>query len=430
MQVTVKQLPKSSVAITIEAPESALETFRKQAIAHFQKEVKIAGFRAGHVPEDKLIAHVGGEAITRETLDLAIQQLYVEAVKEKDLRVVARPDVNVESVAPLKFTATVAVLPEVTLGDYKKIKLKKEEIKIEKEEIAVLVKDIQKRNATTTEIKDRAAKKGDKVEIDFAGSTPDGVPLDGTQSKNHPLELGSGQFIPGFEEGIEGMQIGAEKEQTLQFPKDYHAKQLAGKDVKFKIKLNKIEAVQLPELNDELAKKVSGGKAEKWDKVESDIRDYLTSQKENQAAEKLENALIEELLKICKVEVPDAMIDEEVEYMLADMKQRISQGGLTWEKYLEMQKKTEDEFKAAQRDEAEKRVKVRLIVNKLLEAEKTEISVAELAEHIAKIQAQYPAAEHEKIAKSYDPLSQSGQRLKHQLKVIKLLSTLTKELAK
>ncbi len=428
-KISVKKLPKSAVEITIESDDKVLEQYRAQVLTRFQKEVKIAGFRPGQIPEEKLVAHVGEPLIEREILDAAVKALYAEAVNKEKLQVVAAPEVKVESAKPLKFVATVAVMPEVTLGDYKSIKLKKEELKLNDKEVQTFIDQIRQQHAKPKPIEGRAAKTGDRVEIDFAGSTTDGVPLDGTQSKNHPLTLGEGNFIPGFEEGVIGLKVGEEKEHPVKFPTDYRAKHLAGKDVKFKIKLNKLEELELPELNDEFAKLSSGGRKEKWSEVEADIRDYLTKQKENQAQEQLTNSLVQELLKVCQVEVPDALVAEEIQFMLADLKQRITQGGLTWEKYLENAKKKEEEVTKEMAGEAEKRVKIRLVLNKLIEAEKIETTDEELATEIERLKIGQPEEQTKKIAETYTPLSPDGLRLKHQLKVVKLLRKLTTDLA-
>ncbi|MCK5471913.1 FKBP-type peptidyl-prolyl cis-trans isomerase, partial [Candidatus Gracilibacteria bacterium] len=202
MQVSVKTLPKSEIEFTIEVNEKQLETARAEAMWRFQKEVKIDGFREGNIPEEKIIERVGEKNIVLETNDIAIKLTYAEAVKQEKLKVISHPKVELQSTEPLKFTAKVAVLPEVELGDWRKIKLKKEELPVEKKEIEAVVKDISRGNAEAKEVKNRAAQKGDRVEIDFEGFTPDGVPLDGTQSKNHTLILGEGNFVPGFEEGV------------------------------------------------------------------------------------------------------------------------------------------------------------------------------------------------------------------------------------
>ena len=421
MQSTVKKLPRSTVELKIEASAEELASARKQALARLAKEVKLKGFRPGHAPEDKLIEHVGAETLQRETLSIAVPLLYADAVKKESLPVIGQPRVDIDSPDPLKFTAVVPVRPEVKLGDYSKIKLKKEIGKVEPTEIEKIIADIRKNNAAAKTITDRPAQLRDRVEIDFAGHTPDGVPLDNTSSKNHPIVLGDQSFIPGFEEGVVGMQIGEEKEHTVKFPADYHAKHLADKDVKFKLKLQKIEELTAPELDDEFAQKVSGGQKQKWSEIESDIAEHLQSKKEADAKQKLENDLVLELLKIGETEVPDQLIDEEVEFRLRELQRQLASGGMEWKNYLEQAKKTEDDLKKELRDEAEKRVKVRLILNELVTQEKPEVSDTEVAAEIERLKSRSPENEKPRFDTEFAVDSPNRQRLQHQLRIVKLL---------
>lgn len=429
MQISVKHLPKSLVELTIEATPAELEPARIVALKELQKEVKIAGFRPGKIPLDVLIEKVGAAVIERETLNHAIPLLYTEAVKNKELKVISRPTVKIESTTPFKFVAQVAVLPEVKLGDYKKIKIKKEKTELGKQELEDFLKHLRKRHAVAKEIKSRAAKKGDRVEVDFAGFTPDGVSLEKTNSKNHPLTLGENVFVPGFEEGVVGMQLEEEKEHTVKFPADYHAKHLANQDVKFKIKLKKIEEMEEPELSDTFAETITGGQKKKWSEVETEIRTGLLQEKTTAAAQKLENELMAELLKICEVEIPEILITEEVVYMLQDFKERLESGGLDFDKYLIQSKKTEEQIQKEMTPEAEKRVKLRLILDKLVEAEKITIPSAELENEIKKASQRYPEAQQKKFLEAFAADSANRTRLQHQLKVIKLLGELTKTLS-
>ncbi|MFH0834335.1 MAG: trigger factor [Patescibacteria group bacterium] len=430
MSVVIKKLPKSEIELTIEVDPKVLEAARAEAIKRFQKEVKIEGFREGKAPEEKVIEKVGERAISVEAGDIAIKLAYAEAVQKENLLVVSHPKIEITSAEPLKFMAKVAVLPAVKVGDWKKIKLKKEELKVEPQEIEAVVKDILRGNAEPRPITDRAAKKGDRVEIDFAGFTPDGVPLDGTQSKNHPLTLGEGNFIPGFEEGLEGMKTGEEKEHTVKFPKTYHAKHLADQDVKFKVKLHKIEEMVEPELSDAFAEKISGSQKKTWKEVEADIAEHLQSRKESQAQQKLEADLVAELLKVAEVEVPEILIDEELEWMIKDLQNRIAGGGMDWQKYLEMTKKTEEDLRKELKVEAEKRVKVRLILDKLVETEKPEVPESEVEAAIENEASRHPESQKKEVRAAFAAGTPHRARLHHQLKIIKLLANLIKTLAK
>lgn len=430
MKVSVKPLPKSEVELTIEVPDKAITPARAEAIKRFAKDVKIDGFREGKVPEEKIIEKVGEKNIRVEALDIAIKLAYAEAVQKEKIAAISHPKIEIKSDQPLKFVAKVAVLPEVKLGDYKKIELKREEAKVEKKEIEAVVKDILRGNAEATVITDRAAKKGDRVEIDFAGFTPDGVALDNTASNAHPIVLGESSFIPGFEEGVEGMKVAEEKEHTVKFPADYHAKHLADKDVKFKIKLHKIEELKNPKLDDEFAKKVSGGERKTWKEVEQDIEKQLQSRKESGVNQKLENDLITELLKLARVEVPESLIEEELGFMLKDLQQRLSSGGLEWSKYLEQSKKKEEDIRKEIRPEAEKRVKVRLILDKLVETEKVKVEEKEIEARVETETARHPESQKKEVQAAFAAGTPARLRLQHQLKVIKLLSELTNTLSK
>lgn len=429
MQISVKKLPKSLVEITIEATPAELEPARAQALKELQNEVKIPGFRPGKIPPEVLLEKVGTAVIERETINHAIPLLYAEAVQSKELKVISRPNVKIESTEPFKFTAEVAVLPEVKLGEYKKIKLKKEKVELSKKEVEEFVAHLKKRHAKAKEVKDRAAKQGDRVEIDFAGFTPDGVSLEKTNSKNHPLTIGENLFVPGFEEGIVGMQIEEEKEHLVKFPADYHAKHLANQDVKFKIKLKKIEELQEPELSDTFAETLTGGQKKKWADVEAEIRSGLENEKTTTAQQKLENELLTELLKICEVEIPEVLVTEEVAYMLHDFKERLTGGGLDFDKYLAQSKKTEEQLQSEMSPEAEKRVKIRLILDKLVEVEKIVVAPADLEAEISKASGRYPEAQRKKFLEAFAINSGNRNRLQHQLKVIKLLGELTKTLS-
>ncbi|MFH1375141.1 MAG: trigger factor [Patescibacteria group bacterium] len=430
MKVSLKSLPKSEVELTIEVPDASLESARAEAIKRFAKEVKIDGFRDGKAPEDKIIEKVGEKNIRVEALDIAIKLAYAKAVQKEKIAAISHPKIEVKSDKPLNFVARVAVLPEVELGDYKKIELKREEAKVEKKEIEAVVKDILRGNTEATVITDRAAQKGDRAEIDFSGFTPDGVALDNTASKNHPIVLGEGGFIPGFEEGVEGMKVAEEREHTVKFPADYHAKHLAGKDVKFKIKLHKVEELKEPKLDDEFAKKVSGGEKKTWSEVEQDIEKQLQARKEAGVNQKLESDLITELLKIAKVEVPESLVEEELEFMLKDLQQRLGSGGLEWSKYLEQSKKKEEDIRKEIRPEAEKRIKVRLILDKLVETEKIKVEEKEIEARVEAESARHPESQKKEVRTAFAAGTPNRLRLQHQLKVIKLMLELTNTLSK
>lgn len=428
MQTSVKHLPKSLVELTVTCETGALDPYRVKAIAEISKQVTVPGFRAGHAPEEKVIERVGESAVMQESAELALRVLYAEAVKAEKLSVIARPTVEITSMEPFAFTATVAVLPTVEIGEYKKIKLKKSDVKVAEKEFEDVIAELLKRHAVARPITDRGAHKGDRVEIDFAGKTPDGVPLDGTQSKHHPVTLGEGNFIPGFEDGIIGLKPGESKDHTVTFPADYHAKHLAGKPVVFSFTLHTIEELVPPTKDDALAAKIKGQPIT-WKELEQELRDHIAKEKANNAELKLEDDLMQELLKLTTVDLPDALIEEEVGFMLDDLKHRIKHGGLDYATYLAKANKTEEAIKAEMQEEAANRVKIRLVINKLIELEKPEVTDSDITAEIAKVKAQYPENQHAKIEAALGSLTSEGARLRQQLKVTKLLKHLTHTLS-
>ena len=402
MSVKVKKLPKSEIEITIAVDPKTIEAAKKEALKRFSKEVKIDGFRPGTAPEEKIIEKVGERAISVEAGDIAIKLAYADAVKAEKLAVVSHPKIEIKSAEPLEFVARVAILPEVKIGDWQKIKLKKEEAKVEPAEIEKVVKDILRGNAEAKPITDRAAQ----------------------------LVRGDGSIITGFEVGLVGMKGGDETDHVGKFPENYHAKTLAGADVKFKLKLHKIEEMVEPELNDEFAKKVSGGQKNSWKEVEADIAEHLKSRNESQSQQKLEADLVAELLKIATIEVPEILIDEELEWMLKDLKNRLASGGMEWEKYLEATKKSEEDLKKEMRVEAEKRVKVRLILDKLVETENPAVEEKEVESAIEAEAARHPESQKKEVRAAFAAGTPNRLRLQHQLKIIKLLTDLIKKLTK
>lgn len=429
MQATITPAEKSQVKIVVTADSAEVAPFRAAALQQLQQEVAIQGFRKGHAPLDKVEEKVGEAIVTREMLNLAIKKFYADAVLEHKVQVVAAPEVEVESVDPLRFTATVAVLPEVVLGDWQKIKIQKADDSVSDEEIEKALLDMRKRFAKVQEVKDRAAKLSDTAEIDFDGFDESGNPIPNTSSKNHPLELGSGNFIPGFEDGIVGMQLGESKDLQLTFPAEYHAKELAGKPVTFKVTLRQLFEFLMPEGDDELAKKVKGKDDATWGQVRSDVRDYLESDKKNTALQIMQAQLFEELVEVAKVEVPHALSHDEVHAMLDEQQQRIAQAGLKWDDYLKQIGKTQHDLHEEYAEPAEKRVKLRLILNKLADEEKVELTREEFDAELARQTAQMPEADAARVREQFGYDTPTAARFRQQLRLAKLVTQTVAKLA-
>ncbi len=401
MKVTVSKPEKSTVTITIEAAEGDLTKHLKQAAAELSKEVKIDGFRKGKIPKDVLEKHVGKEVIRAHGLEMAIPHLYAEAVIEEKIQVVARPEISVKSNDPFTFEAKVAILPEVKISGHEKIKVPKKDTTVTKEDLEEVVNYFRKQGATYPDVK-RAAKKGDRVEVDFDGFDPEGdVPLEGTSSKNHPVVLGEGGLIPGFEEEITGMKAGEEKEFEIKFPKDYHSDKFKGKKVKFKIKLHKVQEVELPEITKDWVKKMTG-KEMGPDEFREEVKENLTKERDQQVKQQREAEFFEELTKLAKVDIPEALIEEEIDFILDRTKMELESRGLSWdqyEKYLEEQKR---DIRQDKRSQAEKQVTLRLVLNHLYKVEKIEPTDKEIKEEVEKMLVRYPRSEQDKVRTNYE----------------------------
>jgi len=391
MDYTVKKLPKSEVELTIIVSEEKLETYKKKASEEVSRDVKIPGFRPGHVPADVLSQHVDQKYIIARAQELAIQHAYADAVVKENLQVVARPKIHIEKDSPLTFKATVAVLPEVEIKDYKSIKVEKKAVKVDEKEVEEVLNDFKK-YTTTYKDTDRAAKKDDRVELDFEGFDHEDKALPNTKSENHPVIIGGGSLVPGFEDNLIGLKKDDKKEFHVTFPKDYHKKDFQEKKVKFKVHMKAVKEPVVPEMTEELIEKMTG-KKESFADFKKTIEKNVLAKKEAEAKNDRENKYIEELIKKAKIELPESLIEEEVEYILEDMKADIQEKGMEFEKYLEQSKTTEAELKKKYKGEAEKRLKIRLSLQHLISEEKLEVTPAEVKEEFDKMKTMYPKHE-------------------------------------
>ncbi len=376
MDVNVKRLPKAEVEITVELK---LEEFQKDinaAAKQISKDVNISGFRAGKVPYDVLEKHVGKDLIMNHATDLAIPRILTEVIKKEKLEVIVRPKVEIISNDPLKFKTIAPVYPEVKVDGYEKIKIKAKEVKITDKDIDETIDNVKKQFVSWDET-DEKIKKGDKVELDFEGFDEGGAALEGTKSKNHPIIVGENMMVPGFEENLIGLKKGDESEFTVTFPKDYHKKSFQNKKVKFKVKIIKVEKAAYPELNEEFIEKITGSGKSVSDfrkDVERDLKGY----KQSEYRKKQEQEFLEKVLDLAKLDISDVLINEEVEYMLHEMKEDMAQKGLQFESYLQHIKKSEDDLRKDLKKEAEKRIKIRFGINEIITKEKIEVEDKEI----------------------------------------------------
>ena len=389
MSLQVEKLEKNMAKLTIEASAEDFEKAIQKVYLKARGRINIPGFSKGKAPR-KLIEKMYGTGVFYEDAanDL-IPTAYAEALKDCDLEIVSRPEINVtqiESGKPFIFTAEVAVKPEVTLGEYKGVEVEKSDVEVTDEDINKEVDKERENNSRTIDVDDRAVESGDIIKLDFDGSV-DGVPFAGGKAENYTLTIGSGSFIPGFEDQLIGTKIGEDKDVTVTFPEDYHEKSLAGKEAVFKCKVNAITVKELPDADDEFASEVS--EFETLAEYKEDIKKKLTEKKEKAARAKKEAQAIEKAVENATIEIPDAMIDTQVQSMMEDFARRMQSQGLSLEQYFQFTgmdaKKMHDQMKP----EALKRIQNSLVLEAVAKAENIEISDEKVDEEIAKMAEAY-----------------------------------------
>ena len=419
MEYAIKKLEKSQVEFTVTVPEERMKEFEKVASEKISQDVKIKGFRPGKVPQDVLEKHIGRDQIYAHAQEIAIQKTYAEIVVKEKIQVIARPIVKIETDSPLKYTATVAVLPDVELKDYKSIKVEKKETKVTEKDVEGVLDDVKKRGTTYEEV-DRESKDGDRVEIDFAGKDEKGKELEGTESKNHPLVIGSNTMIPGFEDALVGLKKDEKKSFDITFPKDYHKKDFQNKKVTFDVEMKMVQAPKAPELNEEFIEKLTG-KKQSLDDLKKDIELGLKEQNEMDAKTKQENEYIEELLKRTKVDVPESLIEEEVDFIIQEMMEEISAKGMDFDKFMEKSNTTKEELQKKYRPEGEKRLKIRFALQQIIKEEGITVTDEDVKDELEKIKSQYPDQQHDKIEEDFKK-SEIKAQIANRLTLRKLFS--------
>ena len=373
--------------ITVEAEK--FENAMKKVYFQNAKYFNIPGFRKGKAPMNIVEKYYGAQIFYEDAFNEVATEAYEEALTENKIDVVSRPEVDIaqmEKGKDLIFTAVVQTKPEVKLGKYKGIEIQKIEYKVDKKDVDHELEHMQEHNSRLVTVDDRPLENGDTATIDFEGFV-DGVAFEGGKAEGHELEIGSGTFIPGFEEQLIGMELENEKEIKVTFPKEYFSKDLAGKDATFKVKLHDIKKKELPELDDEFAKDVS--EFDTLEELKKSIKEKLTKNKEQREKYETEEAVLKAVCEDSKLDIPSGMIELEIDNMLKEFEQRLSYQGLNLEQYLKMIGKTEEEMRKEYEPQAIEAIKSRLVLEAIMKAEKIEASEEEIK------------AKMEEMAKSY-----------------------------
>ena len=402
METVCNKLEKSMMEVKVTFTIEEWKKAQEKALDKLAKQVKIDGFRKGHVPKQMVKARLGKGTILEEATDMILQQNYSGILLDNDIRPVGQPEVKIDEISEdvLKLTVTAPVAPEVQLGQYKGLEVKKTQVKVTKKEIEAELKNYQNQFAELVIKEDGQVENGDTAVIDFEGFK-DGVAFEGGKGENHPLEIGSGSFIPGFEEQLIGMGVGEEKEIEVTFPENYQAADLAGQKATFKVKVHEIKSKVLPEIDDELAKDVNVDGIETLADLETYTKEQIKNRKQNEAEAKFSDDIFNAVIENTPLEVPDAMIETELQQMLREVEQNLSQQGLTMDLFQQLTGKTLDDMKAEMREQAEKRVKFNLILSEIVKAENIEVSDDEVDDEIKEI-ASYYGREFDEVKKLFE----------------------------
>ena len=400
MNVNIKKLATNQLEIEVEIPAAQVESYFELAASELSKNMKVDGFRPGRVPIDIVEKEKGLQALFDQAANFAIQRTFVRAILDNKIEMVGQPDITVSQIArqnPMKYKAIVWIIPEIKLADYKGLKVKKKEIKAEDKEIDDSLKYLQKSRAKLITV-NRPAKIGDRIEIDFS-TRIGGVEIEGGKSKNHPIILGEGNFIPGFEKELEGMKTGEEKDFIIKAPADWYQKKLANKNLDFSVKINLVQEREIPELSDEFAKSL--GNFDSLLNLKKNIAEGILEEKKLKDKERIRMELIEKVALDSEMDIPPALINVELEKMIDELKQHISSFGLDFDVYLSQIKKTIDDLKKEWQDKAKKRVRIGLVLREIAKKEKIDISDSEVLERINETMKNYSGKEKE-INKNID----------------------------
>ncbi|MFI5240283.1 MAG: trigger factor [Candidatus Saccharimonadia bacterium] len=388
MKTSITNISPTDTTFTVNLDESQLGLLKKQALDKLRAQVKVAGFRPGKAPDHIVEREIGDASLQSEVIDAAISESYANAVKEHNLEVIASPQVNITKFVPfseLEYSATVDIMPEVKLADYKHMKKPLPEIKVEEAEVDATLSDLAKKLAEKTEV-NRAAKTGDELTIDFEGEK-DGKMVEGAKANNHQLLLGSNTFIPGFEQQLEGLKAGETKSFLLTFPADYQAADLAGQEVTFKVTVHKISELKMPELDQKFVESISPFRT--LDELKQDIIERIKAEKTEQTMATYESEVVDEVVDKSTWSASDRLVEAQITRMKNELEERLASSGLDLEKYLGLSNKSMLEIEAEMRPTAKKRVGTALVLNRIAKAENITVEHDEIHQEIDRLKATY-----------------------------------------
>ena len=389
MSLQVEKLEKNMAKLTIEVSAEELEKALQDAYMKQKGKFNVPGFRKGKVSRQVIERMYGPEIFYDDAANALLPEAYSKAYDECGLDIVSQPTIDIvqiEKGKPFIFTAEVALKPEVTLGEYKGLTVEKVSVEVTDEDVNAKLEEEQKKNARTVVVEDRAVQDGDEVVLDFEGFV-DGVAFEGGKGENYPLTIGSGAFIPGFEEQLVGVEAEKEVEVNVTFPEEYHSADLAGKAATFKCTVHEIKVKELPELDDEFAAEVS--EFDTLDEYKASIKEKLVEQKTAEAKTKKEDAVVEKAVANATMEIPEAMITTQANQMVQEFAQRIQQQGLSMEQYFQFTGLTAEQMMEEVKPQAVKRIETRLVLEAVAKAENIEITEEKFEEELAKMAEMY-----------------------------------------
>ena len=409
MSLQVEKLENSMAKLTIEVSADDLEKALQSAYKKQKNKISIPGFRKGKVPRQMIEKMYGAEIFYDDAANALIPKAYADAYDECEEEIVSRPQIDVvqiEKGQPFIFTATVALRPPVTLGQYKGLEVEKFSDEVTEEDVEARLKEEAEKNARTVTVEGRPVQDGDEVILDYEGFV-DGVAFEGGKGENHALTIGSGSFIPGFEEQLIGVEAGVDVEVKVTFPEKYHAKELEGKEAVFQCKVQEIKAKELPEIDDEFAGEVS--EFDTLEEYTEDLKKSLAKKKVAEGKEKQEDAAVEQAVKNAQYELPEAMVETQVSQMAEDFSRRIQNQGLTMEQYFQFTGLSAEKVLEDLRPQAVKSLETRLVLEEIVKAENIEVSEERFDEEVQKMAETY-RMDAEKIKETM------GEKEKEQMK--------------